>query len=66
MVFTYTTSLRGEESLTRARNHVARLFGYRSETSIRQMLDGKQAVPGPMADWLMRLAEWMRNHPPQR
>jgi hypothetical protein len=42
---------------------LARLFGYASRNSVRQMLDGRQAIPDDLAAWVEGLAAWVKNHP---
>lgn len=50
------------------RARLASLFGYASETSIRNMLAGKQRVPDDLAWFLTDLRTVMRRHevPPPR
>lgn len=45
--------------------HLARLFGYASRNSVRQMLAGKQAIPDDLAAWVDGLARWVRDNPPR-
>ena len=52
------TILHDLAALGLTKEHLARLHGYRSATSIRQMLAGKQSVPDDMAAWLRRLHAW--------
>lgn len=42
---------------------IARLAGYRSATSIRQMLAGRQATPPDLLAWLDDLAAWADANP---
>jgi hypothetical protein len=44
----------------RDRSELARLLGYRSENSLRQMESGKQALPAAKAAWLERYAKHRR------
>lgn len=43
---------------------LAALWGYRSETSVRQMLAGEQRVPDALAAWLREFEAWATRHPP--
>ena len=43
---------------------LAALWGYRSETSVRQMLAGEQRIPPDKARWLRNLEKWLEKHPP--
>lgn len=56
---------------------LAALLGYRSENSLRQVLDGKALLPEPRAEWLREYAtmreahakaerEWLRQNPAPR
>ena len=42
---------------------LAALWGYRSETSVRQMLAGEQRVPPALAAWLRAFEDWSASHP---
>lgn len=44
---------------------LAAIWGYASHTSIRQMAEGKQAVPPEIAAWLRLLAAWWDRYRPR-
>lgn len=45
------------------RRGLSRLLG-RNEASLRQMEAGRIPVPGALAEWLVRLGEWVEANPP--
>lgn len=62
----FRTTLATLEPLGLSARRLAALWGYRSETSVRQMLAGTQRVPEPLAAWLRALVAWAEANPAGR
>lgn len=52
--------------LGEGRQRLAHLWGYASETSIRNMLAGRQRVPDDLAAFLVELRALVERHRPER
>ncbi len=46
--------------------HLARLWGYRSHTSVLRMLRGEASAPPEQHAWAEALARWLEEHPAPR